>query len=839
MKKSFAFLSVFLLLAGSLFSQEEIVTLKRNALVIGNQNYEEYPLTATIADSQLIAAALEEKGFSVFLYNDLTQDAAKAVVNEYIDLVNSDTKSVSFIYYGGHGYTDGDENFLVPVNNGDIHSEEELKEKSLVLTDIASRIYTSAQIYVVDGGYDNPFKNLDTRGLGIKGSLSAAKSKRESQVSYLFSAQPEAGVLYVNETNSPFAKALSNQIRTNDGYVGDVFNEVKTIVEEATGGEQVPYVSATGLTFTFGGEQLSRLQNQQLDLELEKAQNESAMTEEAVQAYEEEQKRLYEEKIASAASAKERLDATLALQILLRKQEDERRAREEAEAALNRRQEENEEIERVKANFEALAEQQKKTITKKTGADEKITSIEQVKETVWNLRSDVETKTKLYNSDKDAETEAKTDEIWNAPYKMTETDSQGILTKAARASREKKVNAVIAAAEKDKARHEKELQASIKATDDKAMAQLKKLYNNLESGTYETTSFTDDLTVRIGNYDGATGTWPLTVTSALFGYTTLFTQEIPLSYTDVTGKKIKPINKMSDKQFEQYNNTVELYDSLFRSSTDVFYVRLVYKIEKWSWASQYRFVPTKCEIVRLDKKSKVIHQVNPLDMKKVTFTVYPTIEVRSAADIQKEQKKNGAKLEAEEKEYLKRNAALLKAQKKTEEEMFISTGTTATAMASVSKPAESNQKGRGILMVTAEKNVADFANSLFMPDLVGAELTFPTAKFAFFGLNFQTTYPLDTDKFYFQAGLETGFNFKIGKHVRPYVKAAANLDRNLNAVGKVGGGLDLIFAKVLTANIGYNYNSVFDCTGFFNKDIPAADCLSNYHSISAGVGFAW
>ncbi|MCQ2575272.1 MAG: hypothetical protein MJ162_00915, partial [Treponema sp.] len=526
----------------------------------------------------------------------------------------------------------------------------------------------------------------------------------------------------------------------------------------------------------------------------------------------------------------------------MRIQEDERRAYEEAEAAKNRKAEENEEIERAKAEFASLAQEQKATLSKKVGAEEKINAIEQMKESICAIREDIQNKKDAYNEDKDIETNAKIQEIRDAEYRMTETDSMGNPTKDAQELRKKKIAAVRAAAEKDKVQRGKELQASIQATDDKAMSQLKTSYSALEAGTYTTNSFTNDLTVRIGNFDGQSGTWPLTVTSELFGYTTLFEQEIPLSYTDVTGKKYKPISKMNEAQFAEYTETVELYDSLFRSTTEVFYVNLTYKISKWSWASQYRFEPVKCEIVRLDKKSKVLHKVTADDMKKVTFTMYPTYEVRTKQTIDKEQKKIAERIAKEEKADAKKHPVTPSVYGSENSSVRVSTGTSAASKAAVT---EISQKGRGCLIVTADVNLPSNPLQGFDPknlsiDSLSAELTFKTGKFSFVGLEGNVLLPFDKDDLSFSAGLETGFSARLG-FVRPFVKFGADLDNQLFTTGKIGTGFDFIMLKVMDLTIGCDYNWQIDTMGLIaHKNGPEFNnYLNKFHKVYAGVGFAW
>ena len=67
-KKILGIISLLSIFSVNIYSQEEIVTMERYALVIGNDHYQEYPLKTSVADSEVITKALECKGFFVFHY---------------------------------------------------------------------------------------------------------------------------------------------------------------------------------------------------------------------------------------------------------------------------------------------------------------------------------------------------------------------------------------------------------------------------------------------------------------------------------------------------------------------------------------------------------------------------------------------------------------------------------------------------------------------------------------------------------------------------------------------------------------------------------------------------
>lgn len=830
-KKILGIISLLSIFSVNIYSQEEIVTMERYALVIGNDHYQEYPLKTSVADSEVITKALESKGFFVFHYKDVDSEKAVDIFKSYSQFVNKDPKNVSVIYYSGHGYTDGNENYLVPIDNGDIHDANALKEKSISLNSVTENIYSATQIYIIDGGYDNPFKATGTRGIGIKGSLAKVKSKNESSVAYLFSSQPDVPVLEATGKNSVFANTLAQEIMNSTSEIPQLFEQVRLSVYEKTNKEQQPYVSATGLTFAFGGEQYSRFMSQQQSRDLDSAKELSLLSQSSVNEYNSNLQSIIEDKARSGQEAKLRLEEEIRLQKQKQYEEDRARAQQELEASKLRTFEENAEIERRKREFESMAASQKLVVGKSVNPEEKIEAIEELKGKVRVLRDEVEEKINDYAKDVDVDCYDKIEAVRNAPYSITETDSEGRPFKAALERREKKAEEIRKEALSKKADRAKELHDSIKKTDSQAIANLKKMYSSLESQTYTSNSFTEELTVRVMDFDGETATWPLVITSTFFGYTNLFEYVIPLSYQEVTGKRYIPIDKMSDKQFKDYSENVELYDSLFRSSTDIFYITLSYKIMTWDGPSVYRFIPVKCDVVRMDKKrAKVIHSENEDLLMPKEFIIYPQVEVRTYDEITKAYEKV-AKIKVRERE---------EALKKTQ-----AAGNTTSSKPKKEKKERKEktvQRGRGGLFVNVENNFMmpeGIQNTSQYYDQFSAELDFSTGKFSFFGLNCSIYTPEIESFAYWDLGMDFGFNCKIGKHFRPFIKLSGSADNGFNLIGKAGGGLDILFFKIFGLTIGYDYALSYNYGELLGLPSIYSCPSDKYQKVYLGFGITW
>ena len=88
------------------------------ALVIGNDIYTNgWPkLSNAIKDAELIAEALEAKGFEVELHRNLDSDSLGKVFKRFFILKGDNPSARLFIWYAGHGATVDGEGYLIPTD---------------------------------------------------------------------------------------------------------------------------------------------------------------------------------------------------------------------------------------------------------------------------------------------------------------------------------------------------------------------------------------------------------------------------------------------------------------------------------------------------------------------------------------------------------------------------------------------------------------------------------------------------------------------------------------------------------------------------------------------------
>ena len=210
-------------------------TENRTALVIGNSAYSSGPLKNPVNDAADVAAMLKKLGFTV----TLKKDAKLQEMDEAIEAFGNSLKrgGVGLFYYAGHGVQVNGTNYLLPVG-ARINKESDVKYQAVDANRILDEMATAnngLNIVMLDACRDNPyvrsFRNA-TRGLAI---VSSAPSG--TFISY--STSPGNVARDGDGRNSPYTKALLENIDKKGLTINDVFMNVRTKVKKETG--QVPW----------------------------------------------------------------------------------------------------------------------------------------------------------------------------------------------------------------------------------------------------------------------------------------------------------------------------------------------------------------------------------------------------------------------------------------------------------------------------------------------------------------------------------------------------------------------------------------------------------------------
>jgi hypothetical protein len=123
------------------------------ALVVGIDEYTEgWPkLSNAVKDAELIAEALEEKGFEVDLHKNLDSAELMQVFKRFFILKGERPDARLFVWFAGHGATVDGEGYLVPANAPVISEGASFKFSSLALRDFGTymRQSSSKHVYAV------------------------------------------------------------------------------------------------------------------------------------------------------------------------------------------------------------------------------------------------------------------------------------------------------------------------------------------------------------------------------------------------------------------------------------------------------------------------------------------------------------------------------------------------------------------------------------------------------------------------------------------------------------------------------------------------------------------
>ena len=165
----------------------------RKALIIANWTYDALP---TLINPPADAAAYDEMlgglGYVVSYHQNLDLDAMDAAINGFVASIQKGDEVV--VVYTGHGWSDGRENFLVPVDSPGNGSETRLRGLSYPLRDgdtgLLDRIDAAgaAQVVaIIDACRNNPFAAKEgTKAIGYSRGLARISAPQGSFV--IFSA---------------------------------------------------------------------------------------------------------------------------------------------------------------------------------------------------------------------------------------------------------------------------------------------------------------------------------------------------------------------------------------------------------------------------------------------------------------------------------------------------------------------------------------------------------------------------------------------------------------------------------------------------------------------------
>ncbi|KRB32518.1 MULTISPECIES: caspase family protein [Mesorhizobium] len=221
---------------------------RRVALVIGNSQYREIPaLKNPDKDAEDVSKTFRLAGFEVFVAKDLTKLQFEKQFRNY--LAAADGADLSVVYYSGHGFQIGGENFLIPVD-ASLKNAADIEVQAVKLDDVLQQLRAKSKIQVIilDACRNNPFPRKDywlRDQLITAGNTGLAQVKSSLNTLIAFATEPGAVAYDGAGDLSPFSSAFSHRALAPNQEIRTVMAAVRRDVVEATDGKQVPWENSS------------------------------------------------------------------------------------------------------------------------------------------------------------------------------------------------------------------------------------------------------------------------------------------------------------------------------------------------------------------------------------------------------------------------------------------------------------------------------------------------------------------------------------------------------------------------------------------------------------------
>lgn len=226
-------------LAAILLAQQ-VCAENRIALVIGNAEYKDAPLTNPVNDATDISLALKQLNFSVDTYTNVNRKAMREAIRNFgVKLRKAD---VGLFYFAGHGIQIKGRNYLVPLS-ADVHSADEVQDESIDASSVLRKMESAGNavnIVVLDACRNNPFARSFR-------SMESGLARMEGPVGSFIAYATAPGSVAADGSgrNGLYTEYLLKALRQPGLSIEQTFKLVRNGVTTATGGQQIPWESSS------------------------------------------------------------------------------------------------------------------------------------------------------------------------------------------------------------------------------------------------------------------------------------------------------------------------------------------------------------------------------------------------------------------------------------------------------------------------------------------------------------------------------------------------------------------------------------------------------------------
>ncbi len=227
---------LLMLLPGLLMAQEH-----KLALVIGNGQYADSPLSNPINDAADMADVLENLGFTVMLHTDANRREMGSAIREFGRELKRQ-RGVGLFYYAGHGMQIDGANYLIPTDTP-MNEEDEVPYESVDVRSVLAKMESAGNalnLVILDACRNNPFPS---RFRSANRGLARVEAPIGSLVVY--ATAPGSVAADGDGRNGVFTGALLEQLRTKGLSLTETIRRTRAAVVKLTQGKQVPWESSS------------------------------------------------------------------------------------------------------------------------------------------------------------------------------------------------------------------------------------------------------------------------------------------------------------------------------------------------------------------------------------------------------------------------------------------------------------------------------------------------------------------------------------------------------------------------------------------------------------------
>jgi len=193
-----------------------------HALVIGIDEYSNgWPrLSNAVKDAQLVAKALERRGFDVQLLTDVDAVRLRESLRRFFAIKGADPNTRLFVWFAGHGYTRHGEGYLVPADAPPPHVPDFLLS-ALHMGDVGSMVRIAASKHVL-AVFDSCFAGTVFQSQRARPPAAITAAVRRPVRQFLTSGDADQQVSDDGTFRTLFLRALAGEEAAdvnNDGYL--------------------------------------------------------------------------------------------------------------------------------------------------------------------------------------------------------------------------------------------------------------------------------------------------------------------------------------------------------------------------------------------------------------------------------------------------------------------------------------------------------------------------------------------------------------------------------------------------------------------------------------------